>query len=169
MFEKFGEFDSAEEMNKKADELKAAGDTEKIYELAQENGIDLEDAEDFVSGYQEEFATVLMAAVGKLKVESDELELAGVLEDWKNIVVGLCAEDVKLARMARKKGKSLTKCMAKLIAFSFENKTQVSKEIVKATTINHNGKKEALRGPLYMGAPSNADVKRIAGQYYKEE
>ena len=30
MFDKFGEFDSVEEMNKKADELKAAGDTEKI-------------------------------------------------------------------------------------------------------------------------------------------
>lgn len=39
MFDKFGEFDSAEEMNKKADELKAAGDTEKIYEEGTEDEV----------------------------------------------------------------------------------------------------------------------------------
>ena len=73
MFDKFGEFDSVEEMNKKADKLKADGDTEKICELAQENGIDLEDAEDFISGFQEEFASPLMAATGKIKVESKKI------------------------------------------------------------------------------------------------
>ena len=52
--------------------------------------------------------------------------------------------------------------------FSFENKIEVSNEIVKITKIEHNGKKEQLRGPLYMGVPNNAEVKRIAEKYYKE-
>ena len=168
MFDKFGEFDSAEEMNKKADELKAAGDTEKIYELAQENGIDLEDAEDFISGFQEEFASPLMAATGKIKAESNDLELAGILEDWSNAVLRLCAENIQVARMVRKKNRSLAGCMAELITFSFENKIQVSDKIVKVTKIEHNGKKEPLRGPLYLGVPNNAEVKRIVEKYYKE-
>lgn len=168
MFEKFGEFDSAEEMNKKAEELKKAGDTEKIYDLARENGIDKEDAEDFISGFQEKFVSPLMAAAGKIKVESNNLEIAGVLEDWSNVVLRLCAENVQIARKARKKSRSLAGCMAELITFSFENKIEVSDEIVKITKIEHNGKKEPLRGPLYMGVPNNAEVKRIAEKYYKE-
>ena len=59
-------------------------------------------------------------------------------------------------------------CMAELIAFSFENKIQVSDKIVKVTKIEHNGKKEPLRGPLYLGVPNNVEVKRIVEKYYKE-
>ena len=58
--------------------------------------------------------------------------------------------------------------MAELIAFSFENKIQVSDKIVKVTKIEHNGKKEPLRGPLYLGVPNNVEVKRIVEKYYKE-
>lgn len=168
MFDKFGEFDSAEELNQKAEELKASGNTEGIYDLAQENGIDKEDAEDFVSGFQEEFASPLMAAAGKIKVESNNLELSGILEDWSDVVLRLCAENIQIAREVRKKSRSLAGCMAELIAFSFENKVQVSDKIVKITKIEHNGKKEPLRGPLYIGVPNNAEAKKIAEKYYKE-
>ena len=47
MFEKFGEFNSAEELNKKAAELKTAGELGKLKDLAIENGLDPEDAEDY--------------------------------------------------------------------------------------------------------------------------
>lgn len=47
MFDKFGEFDSAEELNKAAEGLKEEGDKESLIELAKENGIDPEDAEDY--------------------------------------------------------------------------------------------------------------------------
>lgn len=43
MFDKFGEFDSAEELNKAAEGLKEEGDKESLIELAKENGIDPED------------------------------------------------------------------------------------------------------------------------------
>ena len=42
MFDKFGEFDSAEELNAKAAELKAAGEEKRLVELALENGLDKE-------------------------------------------------------------------------------------------------------------------------------
>ena len=168
MFDKFGEFDSVEELNRAAAAQKAEGDEQALVLLAQENGIDLEDAEDFISGFQEEFASPLMAATGKIKAESNDLELAGILEDWSNAVLRLCAENIQVARMVRKKNRSLAGCMAELITFSFENKIQVSDKIVKVTKIKHNGKKEPLRGPLYLGVPNNAEVKRIVEKYYKE-
>ena len=50
MFEKFGEFDSAEELNMCAEGLRNEGDEESLIALAEENGIDGEDAEDFMTG-----------------------------------------------------------------------------------------------------------------------
>ena len=38
MFEKFGEFNSAEELNNKAEELK--GNVQELKQLAEENGLD---------------------------------------------------------------------------------------------------------------------------------
>lgn len=48
MFERFGEFDSAEELNLTAEGLKTEGDMESLLILAEENGIDKEDAEDYM-------------------------------------------------------------------------------------------------------------------------
>lgn len=42
MFEKFGEFDSCEELNRAAAAQLAEGDTDAIYTIAEENGIDRE-------------------------------------------------------------------------------------------------------------------------------
>ena len=44
MFDKFGEFDSAEELNRAAAAQKKEGDYEAIYALAKEDGIDREEA-----------------------------------------------------------------------------------------------------------------------------
>lgn len=73
MFDKFGEFDSAEEINKAAKGFKDEGDFNSIYALAEENGIDKEDAEDYVAGDVEELATPAMATMGRLEVEKREI------------------------------------------------------------------------------------------------
>lgn len=166
MFEKFGEFDSAEEMNRKAAEMLTAGDTKRILQLAEENGIEKEDAEDFIDGYTQEFASPLMATMGKLKVESTDLELKGIVNDWKDQILDLCTDDKEICVAVRKKGKQLKECMARLITFSFENKVQISDKIVKATKVKHNGKTEQFRGPLYLGIPSRSQVKQIVREYY---
>lgn len=166
MFDKFGEFDSAEEMNRAVAAKLKEGDADAILKIAEENGIDKEDAEDYIEGATAEFATQSMAARGKLMVESKDLKIEGILIDWRDMILKMCLDDQKMCVAVRRKGKSLKECIAKLIAFSFENKVQVSDKIVKATTINHNGKKEPFRGPLYLGFPNRFELKKLIEEYY---
>lgn len=166
MFEKFGEFNSAEEINRAAAQQLAEGDTEAILVIAKENGIDKDDAEDYINGYTEELVTVLSAAVGKIEVESEHLKIDGILKDWTGAILHQCMEDQKFCGAVRSKEKSLKDCMAVLIKFAFENKVQVSEEIVKVTKIMHNGKEEQMRSPLYLGVPNNAQVKKLVREYY---
>ena len=77
MFDKFGEFDSAEELNKAAEGLRNEGDRESLIELAKENGIDPEDAEDYFSGEMEKLAGNRLAAVARLKVEKESFFYTG--------------------------------------------------------------------------------------------
>lgn len=74
MFDKFGEFDSVEELNMAAEGFLKEGDTASLLELAEENGIDKEDAQDYVDGEVECLATSTMAAVGRLEVERREIQ-----------------------------------------------------------------------------------------------
>lgn len=74
MYEKFGEFDSYEELNKTAEGFLNEGDTNSIKELAVENGIDEMDVEDYLDSIVEELATPYSAALGKLEVEEAELK-----------------------------------------------------------------------------------------------
>ena len=69
MFDKFGEFDSYEEINRAAKAQLEEGDLEAIKTIAEENGLDPEDAEDFCTGAIEELTTPRLAAIGKLELE----------------------------------------------------------------------------------------------------
>lgn len=166
MFKKYGEFDSAEEMNRAAEEKLKAGDTKAILGIAEENGIDKEDAEDYIDGITSEFVTPLMAARGKLAAESKDLEIKGILTDWRDMIMKMCMDDQKMRAAVRRKGKSLKECIAMLMSFSFDNKVQVSDKIVNAVTITHNGKKVPLKGPIYMGIPNRMQTKEIITEYY---
>lgn len=166
MFEKFGEFDSAEEINAVAMVKLIDGKKEELFALANENGIDMDDVNDYIAGCTTELVTPLMAAVGKLEVESGELKIGGILKDWVGIIMQQCTTDIEFAKAVRKKGKELKLCMAALIKFAFENKVQVSEEIVKVTTVVHNGKEAPMRSPLYLGVPNTAETKRIVREYY---
>lgn len=168
MFDKFGEFDSVEELNQTAAGFKAEGDMESLYALAEENGIDKEDAEDYADDVVEELANTSLAAMGKLKTEGTALKIAGILTDWQEEITKLCIEDEEMARAVRKKGKTLCGCMAKLLRFAFENKEQVSDEVVKATKVIHKGKEEQMRGPVYLGMPNRAQVRKLVKEYYLE-
>lgn len=112
MFDKFGEFDSAEEINQAAAGLLAEGDTENIIVLAKENGLDEEFAQLYIDGELPELTNDLMAAVGKI-----ELERIGITdsffndmkEDMINYLLTQCKDD-SFARAIRRKGKSLIGC-----------------------------------------------------------
>lgn len=167
MFEKFGEFNSAEEINAEAEIMKMTGETQKVIELAEENGIDEDDAKDYLDDIVPVLCTPLMAALGKLKIEADKCNVSkGILKDWLNVIEQQCMEDEKFCENVRHKEKALKYCMARLIRFSFENKVPISDEIVNVTKVTHNGKEEAMRKPLYLGVPSAVEAKKIVREYY---
>lgn len=168
MFDKFGEFDSHTELNEAAAGQKEQGDHEALFELAAENGIDKEDAQDYIDSIADELATPLMAAEGKLRIEAEELGLEGQLALWKDCIVDICTEDMEICLAVRKKGKSLKQCLGLLIKHGFENKKKVSDEIVDTVKVLVNGKEEPLRKPLYLGAPNKAELKRIVKEYYRK-
>lgn len=129
MFEKFGEFDSAEELNRAALAQRNEGDAEAVRTLAEENGLDPEDAEDFLDGAVDFLVLPFNAAVGKLTVESKELKLEGVLEDWVNDLIDLCSEDNELSLAVRRKGKELAEYIARIIDEGYEHRITVDGRI----------------------------------------
>lgn len=166
LFKEFDNLDSAEEINQKAAELLEAGDVDAIRRFAEENGIDKEDAEAYVDGEEERMCSILMAAVGKLKMEEKELKIGGELSIWAGYVMEMCTEVKDMAAVVRKKDKSLAECMARLVRFSFEHKVRVSDNIVDITKVTQNGKEEKMRKPLYLSGMTRADAKRLIREYY---
>lgn len=158
MFDKFGEFDSAEEMNTAAAAQLEEGDLEAVYAIAEENGIDREDAQDFIDGAVHELANPLMAAYGKLDVEEVELEPYEIMADWLSYIRVRCQEDAAMAAAVRKKGKSLKGCIGALLKWSFKHQHSIDKDILKAAGVN------AQRCTL--GIPGMGTAKKIITEYY---
>lgn len=158
MFDKFGEFDSAAELNASAEGLLNEGDTESIYILAEENGIDREDAQDYIDGAVPELANVLMAAYGKLSIESKELKPREIMDDWLQYIKVRCQEDPQMAAAVRRKGKSLKGCIGALLKWSFKNQIPIEQEILKAAGVNAN--------KVTLGIPGMGTAKKIITEYY---
>lgn len=72
MFEKFGEFNSVEELNAAAEGFKNEGDLESLMALAEENGLDPEDAQDYADGLTDSLATKRTAAMGRIALQKDQ-------------------------------------------------------------------------------------------------
>lgn len=157
MFDKFGEFDSADEMNRAAAAQRKEGDNEAILAIAEENGIDREDAMDFIDGCVAAFVTPLMAAYGKLDIEAKELKPYEIMEDWLQYIKLRCAEDPEMAVAVRRKGKSLKGCIAALLEWSMKNQRPVDSEILKAVGINYK---------VTLGIPGMGRAKKIITEYY---
>lgn len=160
MFEKFGEFDSCEEINRAAMAQRNEGDTEAIMTIAEENGLDKEDAEDFCTGTMNELTTPLLAAEGKLRIEAQDLNAQGLVADWKDYVLQMCTEDEEMCLAVRRKGKRLEQCLGKLLEFAFKNKVVLDKRVVRAA---------GLTPPIYLGVPGRADAREIIKKYYMRE
>lgn len=163
MFEKFGEFDSVEELNRAAAAQKEQGDDEALIALAEENGIDREDAEDYIDGCAEELATPLMAAVGKLTVEAKDLNLSGVLMDWKEELQTMCTESPEMCAAVRKKGKDLAGYIALTAESGYEHRAIVDKRIVEKA-----GKIKSIVGnhEFAIGIPDRRTRRELAEKYY---
>ena len=160
MFDKFGEFDSVKELNKAAEGLMKEGDESSLVELALENGLDKEDAEDYFDGIVEELATVKMAALGKIKIERNELKPVDIMEDWVGYIETCIGESEEMAVAVRRKGKRLKACIAELLKWSFKNQHPVDAEIMKEAGVN---------GRVTLGIPGMGRAKKIIREYYMGE
>ena len=166
MFDKFGEFDSVEELNRAAAAQREEGDEEALKALCAENGIDLDEAEDFMDYVMDKLCTIFMAAEGKISVERKELKLKGVLSDWADELVELCSADERMSIAVRRKGKELAGYIAELAESGYEHRAVVSKQIVDKT---RNVKKVCGAHEFSIGIPDKLTRKRIAYEYYLGE
>lgn len=112
MFEIFGEFDSAAEINLAAKGLFDEGDLENIYKLASENGIDREYAQMYIEGDIPFLTDSATAAMGKIDIELEAARKSygSVADCVAEYIKSLCDRD-EFAGVVRKKGRSLSKCL----------------------------------------------------------
>lgn len=158
MFDKFGEFDSVEELNAAAEGQKAEGDMEALEALAVENGLDPEDAEDYMNGDVARLANPRLAALGKLKIEAEHVKCAEIMEDWLDYIKDQCMEREEIARAVRRKGKSLEGCIAEILKWSFAHQIPVDSHITSVAGVKANR--------VTIGIPGMATVKKIITKYY---
>lgn len=161
MFDRFGEFGSASEINELAVNLRAEKDFDSIKVLAQENGIDADIAEMFEEGELLYMVDDMSAAIGKIEVEKKALDCAEILEDWAEYINSMCLKDEYFAQCVRSKGKSLKGCIAELLKWGFKNQHPVDAEIIKAAGVN--------AGRCTLGIPGMATAKNIIRKYYVGE
>ncbi len=158
MFDRFGEFNSAEEINETAVNLRKEGDVESIRVLAKENGIDVDIAEVFIEGDILYICDDTTAAIGKLDIETGEVKCREIMEDWVEYIKSQCLEKPEIARAVRSKGKNLAGCITALLTWGFKHQYEISKEIIKASRVS--------AGKVTMGTPGMATAKKIIGDYY---
>lgn len=160
MFDKFGEFDTYEELNKAADGQKTQGDIEALKELAAENGIDQDDVEDYMDGVIPELCTAKTAALGKLAVEIADIKASEIVQDWIDYIQSSAMEDLQMSVAIRKKGKSLIGCIGAMLKWSYKARYKVDDRIIKASGIRATG--------VEMGIPGMASARKIIREYYME-
>lgn len=166
MFQKYGEFGSYEEINAMAQKLKEAGEEDSLMSLAEENGIDREDAEDFYDGAIEELTTATLAAIGKLRVEKGEYKITGILEDWVAEIEEEITGDIQMAKAVRSKGRTLAGYIAKTAEYGYANKAVVDKRIVELCP---KIKKVIGSHEFAIGIPDKHQRRKLMREYYMEE
>lgn len=158
MEKKFGVFATVEELNRAAAAQREEGDLEALKGLAAENGLDEADAEDYMDGLADVLATPLMAAVGKLTKEAEELKLKSQMADWKDYVVQMCTEDGALCEAVFRPKKRLMDVLAAGLKKASENRVTVDRRIVRAADLPDSA--------AHIGMCGRDELRRIINDYY---
>lgn len=158
MEKKFGTFNSIAELNRAAAAQKAEGDYEALEALALENGLDREDAEEYFYYDEERLCSPLMAAMGKLELEEQELDLKSQLKDWKDAIVSMCSESDMLCEAVFSPGKHLVEILGKALKACSDNRVSVSSKIIKAAGLPSSA--------ASIGMIGRDDFRRLVMKYY---
>lgn len=114
MYDIFGNMDSVEEINACASGLMQEGDTERVKELAKENGIPEFFSQDLIEGRSTELTDWMNAAMGKLDVEAEGYKNNQIpVEPILDYLKSQCVEE-DFARCVRHRTKSISECMKKI-------------------------------------------------------
>lgn len=159
MFDKFGKM-SYDELIRTAKAEKEEGDEEALIALAQENGLDQEDAEDYMDDLTEVLCTPREAAVARIEMEAKDLEVSGIWEEWKDFVLEMCMQEEDLACAVCRKSRSLLGLFGKLLKLGFDSKQRVDKRICKEAGLNDN---------VYTGIPTRQQVAETISNYYNKD
>ena len=158
MFDRFGEFDSYTEINELAENLCNEGDTDSLYVMARENGIEDEITKMYIEGDVPFLCDVQTAAMGKIDVEAKQLKPQDIMLDWVEYLRCQVMENDILAHQVRKKGKTLEGMIGALLKWSFGHQRQIDKKILDAAGVK--------AGRVTLGIPGMREAKRIINQYY---
>lgn len=164
LYAKFGEFDSAEEINRAALAQISQGDHEAVKAIAKENGIDEMDAQDFIDGIYPELCGPFTAAVGKLEVEAEALGLPMVMQLWADHIKGMLAsdDDDSLKKGIRRKGKNMAELFGKLIVETSCTRKNTPSEIVAAARKIDS----SIPSTLPIGDISKKRFEEVVREYY---
>lgn len=157
MFERFGEFDSAREINELAENLFNENDIDSLKVLAKENGIPEEFVIAYIEGDIPELCDAGTAAIGKLEIEAEKLEPKEIMADWLEYIRCQVMEDDILGFRVRKKGKSLEGCIAYMLQWSYKHQIDIPERI----------RKEAgMSGRVTIGIPGMERAHELIREYY---
>lgn len=173
MEKKFGIFNTVEELNRAAAAQKAEGDLEALIGLATENGLEKEDAEDYMDSDDAEdtLCNETMAAIGKLKLEAEDLKLESQMKDWKDFVVQMLMEyptqhmeeedGAALANAVFNPDKKLLNVLAAGLQLASKNRVTVDRRITKAAGLPESAGQIGMCG--------RDELKKIILDYYMGE
>lgn len=165
LYEKYGEFDSADEINRAAAAQLEEGDTEAVLQIAKENGIDEMDAEDFCMGDLPTLCNHTTAALGKIEMETKSISKIMALEGYISVLKEMIADDGEeknLCIAIRRKGKNLVDLLGKLVAEASKKRVNLDAQIVAAARkLDKN-----IPSTLPVSGMSIRDFKEIVLEYY---
>lgn len=184
MFEKFGEFDTLEELNAAAEGQKEQGDREALLELAKENGIDIEDAEDYMDGCTDKLASLPAAAYGRIKIEKAESEKSDNFIEVMimNVIItmleGMCTEPLMMTAVIRK-GKRISAIMLAIKEEASKHKNgnmgvacgtdRELCEIIRAYYLESEKEFKAKIAKLYDGIKDKEKISKKKGKVDEEK
>ena len=172
MEKKFGIFNTVKELNRAAAAQKAEGDLEALIGLAVENGLEKEDAEDYMDSDDPEdcLCNETMAATAKLKLEAEDLKLESQMKDWKDFVVQMLMEyptqhmeedGAALANAVFNPDKHLLDVLAAGLKMASKNRVTVDRRITKAAGLPDRAGQIGMCG--------RDELKKIVLDYYMGE
>ena len=172
MEKKFGVFNTVDELNRAAAAQKAEGDLEALIGLAEENGLEKEDAEEYMSSTDptDFFCNPTMAAIGKLNMEAQDLHLESQMLDWKDLIVQMLTEypvdhaDEDRGAMGNavfNPDKKLLDVLAAGLKLSSENRVTLDRRITQAAGLPESAGQIGMCG--------RDELKKIISDYYMGE